>query len=598
MVALEHFLADKARIGTQAPFVHAPIRTKSEPAFGDLKIAPTAQIAAVRPFGEIAAIGPSAGHCSLRAHLSKTTMQLPLSMGIPRERSGTAVADIMNYTDAKAVRIMDCSRSDFLKLSLAAGSMLAGRRAFAEQSDLSSLSLQKASELVRKKSVSPVDLTTECLKRIERLNPVLNAFITVNAEEALAQARQAEAELRGGKWRGPLHGIPVAVKDNMDTAGIRTTGGSGVFANRIPAEDAEVVRRLKAAGAVILGKLNMHEFAFGGTSIASHFGAVHNPWKTDHIPGGSSGGSAAAVAAGLCYGALGTDTLGSVRIPAAYCGVVGFKPTYGRVSIRGVIPLSPSIDHVGPLARTVADSAILLQAIAGYDAEDVTSVDVPVPDYSRALDGRKLSLRLGLPRRPFYEKLDPEIEQAVNQALTVLSRFARGTEDLELPEVTALPVGPTRAEVYAYHAKYMASSPELYQAETLQRLRPTAEISAATYIEGIRSIERLRRAVKKTFASVDLLITPTMVIPPASIPEAEKVELEQIQRNQLSPLVRNTSPFDVYGLPSISIPCGFTRDRLPIGLQISGPAWAEEQVLRLARAYEQATDWNKRPPTW
>ena len=474
--------------------------------------------------------------------------------------------------------------------------MLVGGNVFAAQNDLAGLSLQKASELVRKKTVSPVELVQECLKRIERLNPVLNAFITVNADGALAQAREAEAEVQHGKWRGPLHGIPIGLKDNIDTAGIRTTAGSALFANRIPAEDAEVARRLKAAGCVILGKLNMHEFAFGGTSIPSHFGPVHNPWNPEHIPGGSSGGSAAAVAAGLCYGALGTDTLGSVRIPASFCGVVGFKPTYGRVSIRGIIPLSPSLDHAGPLTRTVADSALLLQTLAGYDPQDTTSVDVPVPDYSKGLKARKLSLRLGVPRTLFYENLDSEIEQAVNQALAVLGQFASGTRDVELPEVASLPVGPTRAEVYAYHAQYMASSPELYQEETLLRLRPTAEISAASYIDGLRSIERLRRAVRSAFASVDLLITPTMAIPPARIPEAERVEREQIQRKQLSPLVKNTSPFNVYGLPSITLPCGFTHAGFPIGLQITGPPWGEPLVLRLAYAYEQATDWHKRRP--
>lgn len=468
----------------------------------------------------------------------------------------------------------------------------------AAQSELAGLSLRKVSELVRKRSVSPVDLTTECLKRIERLNPALNAFITVTGDQAMAQARQAEAEIHGEKWRGPLHGIPVAFKDNMDTAGIRTTAASGVFAGRIPTEDAEVVRRLKAAGCVILGKLNMHEFAFGGTSIASHFGAVHNPWKTDHIPGGSSGGSAVAVAAGLCYAALGTDTLGSIRIPAAHCGVVGLKPTYGRVSIRGIVPLSPSLDHAGPLARTVGDAAFLLQALAGYDPEDTTSADLPAPDYSTALDSTKLSVRLGVPRTLFYEDLDPDIEQAVNQALTVLSRFAHGLQDVELPEVKALPVGPTRAEIYAYHADYMANTPQLYQPETLERLRPTAGITAGAYMQGIRSIERLRRAIKTAFRSVDLLVTPTTFIPPASIANAEKLERELIRQRQLSPLVRNTGPFNVYGLPSISVPCGFTHDGLPVGLQITGPAWGEEQVLRLAYAYEQATGWNRRPPTW
>jgi aspartyl-tRNA(Asn)/glutamyl-tRNA(Gln) amidotransferase subunit A len=492
----------------------------------------------------------------------------------------------------------DCSRREFLRLSLIAGTMLATSQVFGEQSELAGLSLQKVSELVRKKSVSPVELTQECLKRIERLNPVLNAFITVDAEGSLKQAREAEAELQHSKWRGPLHGIPVALKDNIDTAGIRTTAASAVFADRIPAQDAEVVRRLRAAGSVILGKLNMHEFAFGGTSITSHFGPVHNPWKLDHISGGSSGGPAVAVASGLCYGALGTDTAGSVRIPGAFCGVVGFKPTYGLVSNRGVIPLRLSLDHVGPLTRTVTDSALLLQPLAGYDPEDITSVDVPVPNYAEGLGVSKLSSRLGVPRVLFYDKLDPDIEKAVQQALAVLSRFARSTQDVELPEVTNLPVAPTGAEVYAYHAQYMARSPQLYQQETLLRLRTTAEVSAATYIDAVHSIQRLRREVKKVFAAVDLLVTPTMAIPPASFPEAEQVELEMIQKRQLSPLTRNTVPFDVYGLPTITVPCGFTHDGLPIGLQISGPPWGEAQVLRLARAYEQATDWNRRPPTW
>ena len=469
---------------------------------------------------------------------------------------------------------------------------------FGEQGELAGLSLQKVSELVRKKSVSPVELTQECLQRIERLNPILNAFITVDAEGSLKQARQAEGEIQHAKWRGPLHGIPVALKDNIDTAGIRTTAASAVFADRIPAQDAEVVRRLRAAGSVILGKLNMHEFAFGGTSITSYFGPVHNPWKPDHIAGGSSGGSAAAVATGLCYGALGTDTAGSIRIPGAFCGVVGFKPTYGLVSNRGVIPMRLSLDHVGPLTRTVSDSALLLQQLAGYDPEDITSVDVPVPNYTEGLSRGKLSFRLGVPRALFYDKLDPDIEKAVQQALVLLSQWGQSTQDVELPEVRNLPVAPTGAEVYAYHAQYMARSPELYQEETLLKLRQTAEVNAATYMDAIHSLERLRREVKEVFAAVDLLVTPTMAIPPASIPEAAQVEQEMIQNRQLSPTTRNTVPFDVYGLPTITVPCGFTHDGLPIGLQISGPPWGEILVFRLAHAYEQATDWNRRPPTW
>src|SRR5579864_8012930 len=307
-------------------------------------------------------------------------------------------------------------------LKTAAGCAAASVALKGKSADVTGLSLQEAAALVRRKAVSPVELTQACLARIERLNPALNAFITVTAEQALRDAHDAEAEIQKGKWRGPLHGVPIALKDLFDTAGVRTTAGSGVFKDRVPQQDAEVVRRLRAAGAVLLGKLNMHEFAYGGTSVPSYFGPVHNPWNLDRIAGGSSGGSAAAVAAGLCYGALGSDTGGSVRQPAAYCGIAGLKPTYGRVSTRGVIPLSWSLDHVGPMCRTVGDVALLLQGIAGYDPEDSNSVDAPVPDYAQALRAKISALRLGVPRRVFFEQIDPEIAAAVNQAIEALDR--------------------------------------------------------------------------------------------------------------------------------------------------------------------------------
>jgi len=266
--------------------------------------------------------------------------------------------------------------------------------------DLALLTVAAASDQVRKKTISPVDLAHACLQRIERLNPLLNAYITVTAEAALTQARELEAEVQRGRWRGPLHGIPVALKDNIDTAGIRTTAASELFKDRVPSEDAEVVRRLKNAGAILLGKTNLHEFAYGGSSSVSYFGPVHNPWALDRIPGGSSGGSAAATAAGLCFGSLGTDTAGSIRLPACYCGIVGFKPTYGRVSNRGVVPLSWTLDHVGPLCRTVEDAALMLGAIAGYDELDPATADTPVPDYNRAFRMQASKLRLGILRTP------------------------------------------------------------------------------------------------------------------------------------------------------------------------------------------------------
>ena len=284
-------------------------------------------------------------------------------------------------------------------------------------------SILETGELLRKGSVSPVELTTDCLARIEKLNPKLNAFITVTAESALAEARQAETEIRRGDWRGPLHGIPLALKDLIDTAGVRTTAASWLFKDRIPSADAEVVRRLKAAGAVLLGKQNLHEFAYGGSSMISAFGEVRNAWNPKHIAGGSSGGSATAVAAGLGYGAIGTDTAGSVREPAALCGVVGLKPTYGRVSARGVIPLSVSLDHVGPIARTVADVAVIFAAIAGHDAEDKNSVDAPVEDYVAAL-AEKLPVRCesASRRKFFFEDLDAEVASAADHAHVWIGR--------------------------------------------------------------------------------------------------------------------------------------------------------------------------------
>jgi aspartyl-tRNA(Asn)/glutamyl-tRNA(Gln) amidotransferase subunit A len=412
----------------------------------------------------------------------------------------------------------------------------------------------------------------------------------VTAEAALAEARAAEIEISRGEWRGPLHGIPIAIKDLIDTAGTRTTAASGLYQNRVPTEDAEVVRRLRLAGAVILGKNNLHEFAYGGSSLVSFFGDVHNPWNIGHIAGGSSGGSAAAVAAGLCYAAIGTDTAGSIREPAALCGCVGIKPTYGRVSARGVIPLSWSLDHVGPMAATVGDAAVLLQAIAGYDPLDVCSADVPVSDYVPGLrDGAK-TLRVGIPRPHFYDDLDDEVRAAVEQALVVI-----GTQVAEIREVR-IEVSSDRtvqaAESYAYHADNVARTPELYQPETLRRIRSGANISAAEYIQRRRELDQERRRAHDIFGEVDLLVTPTMPIPAPAIADLKK-DPAALRPAELA-LLRNTRPFNVWGLPAISVPCGFTKSGLPIGLQIAGAHWREDLVLRLAHAYEQATEWYKR----
>lgn len=447
-------------------------------------------------------------------------------------------------------------------------------------------------EQIRQRFVSPMELTKQCLARIERLNPALNAFITVTSDQALAQARQAEAEIRGGGWRGPLHGIPLGLKDLIDTAGVRTTAASALFKERVPTEDAEVVRRLQNAGGILLGKQNLHEFAYGASSVVSYFGEVHNPWDTAHIAGGSSSGSAAAVAAGLGCAAIGTDTAGSIREPAAICGVVGLKPTYGRVSARGVIPLSWSLDHVGPITRTVADAAVMLQAIAGFDPRDAASADMPVADYVAALLIDPKPLRIGVPRAYFYDDLHPEIAAALSQALTVLATFSPEIHDIELPVPTDRTVQST--ESYAYHAEFVGRSPELYQPETLRRIQTGANVTAADYILRRCEMEQMRREIGDVFKDVDVLVTPTTPIPPPAV--AELKQNPDLLRPRELLLLRNTRPVNVWGLPAISVPCGFTQAGLPIGLQIIGPHWEEARVLQLAHAYEQATAWHKRQP--
>lgn len=454
------------------------------------------------------------------------------------------------------------------------------------------LSIVETSELLRKRKLSPVELTKDCLARIETLNPALNAFITVTSESAMTQARSAEAEILRGNWRGPLHGIPLALKDLIDTAGARTTAASAQFKDRIPAEDAEIVRCLKTAGAVLMGKNNLHECAYGGSSLISYYGEVHNPWDPARIAGGSSGGSAASVAAGLVYGAIGTDTAGSVREPAALCGIVGLKPTYGRVSVRGIIPLSLSLDHAGPIARTVSDSAVMLQAIAGYDAKDASSIDVPVGDYLAPIGDGSRPARIGVPRKFFYEDLDPEIASAVEEALRIIKTFGRDLSEIELDVPTDRTL--QTAEAYAYHAEFVSRSPELYLPETLRRIRKGEDISGQEVEQRRRELQKIRGEIKHVFEDVDFLVTPTTPVPAPAI--AELQENPDLLRPRELLLLRNTRPINVWGLPAISVPCGFTHAGLPIGLQIIGPPWREDKVLQLAYAYEQATDWHRRSP--
>ncbi|MDR2212786.1 MAG: amidase [Pseudomonadales bacterium] len=464
-----------------------------------------------------------------------------------------------------------------------AGAGLAPRFAVAQTAaeDLTALTLAEASRRVRAGEVSPVELAQACLARIERLNPMLNAFITVAREQALADALRAEEEIRAGNWRGPLHGIPYALKDNMDTAGLRTTGASELFENRVPVEDSEVARRLKEVGGVLLGKLNLNEFAYGGSSTATHFGTMHNPWALDHATGGSSGGSAVAIAADLCFGALGTDTAGSVRMPASQCGIVGLKPTYGRVSTRGVMTLSWTLDHVGPMCKSVEDAALMLNVIAGYDPLEPTASREAVPDYTLALGMNTAGLRLGIAREGFFNDLDPEVEGALNQAIGILRGLTSGTRDVLLPAATS----GTRLwgpEAYVYHQAYFTQSPEKFQPSTRASLERYANAPALDYVQARREVDMLRQSISSVFQDLDLLIAPVMRAPAPLLSEG----------GGGGPSA-NTAAFDVFGLPAMSVPCGFSSQGLPIGLQIIGPHVAESRVLALAAAYERQTQWRQ-----
>jgi aspartyl-tRNA(Asn)/glutamyl-tRNA(Gln) amidotransferase subunit A len=382
----------------------------------------------------------------------------------------------------------------------------------------------------------------------------------------------------------------LALKDNIDTVGVRTTAGSAVFDDRMPDEDAEVARRLKAAGAICIGKANLHEFAMGGTSATSYYGPVRNPWALERNSGGSSGGSAAAVASALCCGALGTDTGGSIRTPASFCGVVGLKPTYGLVSIRGIIPLTLSLDHCGPIARTVEDAAIMLNALAGYDKLDIASVEHSREDYAAALKQPVAGLRLGIPRAPFFDLLDGDVRKAVEEAISVLTKMVRNVKDVTLPSTRDISL---RGESYAYHEQLYARGPGRYMIPTRRALQDGANIKAADYIKGRWKLELLRRTIDDAFTYFDLVALPTRRRTPRTITAAIKLEESDKIRN---PELENTGQFNMYGIPAISVPCGFSASGLPIGLMIAGPRFSEGKVLALAHSFERATEWHFRKP--
>lgn len=429
--------------------------------------------------------------------------------------------------------------------------------------------------------LTPLEATEECLERIARLDPELHAFITVTAELARAQARVAGDEIASGLDRGPLHGVPIGLKDLIDLAGVRTTCGSQLFEDRVADGNATVTQRLLDAGAVILGKLNLHEHAYGGSGLVGHWPPARNPVNPAHICGGSSSGSAAAVGAGLCYAALGSDTAGSIRLPAALCGIVGFKPSYGLVPLRGVFPLAWTYDHVGPMTRSVHDAALVLQTIAGYDADDFTSAALPVADYTVALREAP-HLRIGVARTYFLNDADPEVAAAFERAVTLLGRFGV-LSDLEVPIDDDRTVA--RTESWVIHRAWVAATPERYQPATLPRIRTGEATTAADYLEKLHELQLLRRRTSQLFADVDVIVTPTCPIPAPSFAELEAAP-DTLRPRELV-MLRNTRPFNVRGTPAISVPCGTTSAGLPVGLQITAAHGQDARVLQLAAAFER-----------
>ncbi len=463
--------------------------------------------------------------------------------------------------------------------------------------DLATLTIARAAQALRERKLSPLELTELYQARIARLEPRVNAYITVTEERARADAKRATEELAKGQARGPLHGIPIALKDLYETAGIRTTGGAKIHADHVPAHDCTVARRLRDAGTILLGKRYTHEYAYGATTNNPHFGPTRNPWNLEHIPAGSSGGSGAAIAAGLATATTGTDTGGSIRMPASVCGVVGLKPSYGRVSKAGVLPLSYLFDHAGPITRTFEDAALVLNAIAGYDPADATTVRTPVPDFTAELGGGLRGLRVGVPRAYFFAHLDGEVAAGVEQAIGQLRKLGADVRDVQLDGVEAglgAVFAIVLAEAQQIHARSLRTRRADFGADVLTLLSAKTP-DAAVLMQGLRARDALSASMRGLLESVDLLVTPTTPIVAARIGQ-ETVRYGGIEEPILNAMIRCTAPFNATGLPALSLPCGFTRAGLPIGLQIAGRPFDESTVLRAGHAYEQATDWHTRTP--
>ena len=454
--------------------------------------------------------------------------------------------------------------------------------------------IHQLAPLLQKKEISPVELFNEAIERIHQLQPKLNSFITVTEEEGRKAATEAESEIRKGQYRGPLHGIPISIKDLFATRGVRTTAGSKVLAQWVPDYDATAVARLHQAGMVLVGKTHMHEFAYGVTSDNPHYGPALNPWDPTRVPGGSSGGSAAAVASSQCTASLGSDSGGSIRTPAAVCGVVGLKPTYGRVSRYGAIPLAWSLDHVGPLTKSVEDAAIMLAAIAGPDPKDPSASSRPLADYRQEMRGSIRGLRLGVPRQYFFEHVDPEIQKLVSAAIHQLESMGATLVEVDIPDLencSAMEAHITLAEATSYHEPYLKRQADDYGPGVRTNLEAGRYLLATDYVKSQRARTLLQRNFNQAFKHADVIVSPTLPALPPLVGEVW-VQSGNLREHVIDAFLRFNIPFDLTGFPAISIPCGLGSTGLPIGLQIAGKAFDETTVLRVANAYEQSTEWH------
>jgi aspartyl-tRNA(Asn)/glutamyl-tRNA(Gln) amidotransferase subunit A len=452
--------------------------------------------------------------------------------------------------------------------------------------------VSSAAAYIQAKKLSPVELTQAVLKQIETTDPKLGAYVTVLADQALAEAQTAEKEISVGNWRGYLHGIPLALKDLLETKGILTTASSKVLSDYVPSEDATIAKKLKEAGAVLLGKTHTHEFAYGVICPTTR-----NPWNTDCIPGGSSGGSAAAVASGMAQLAIGTDTGGSIRIPSALCGTVGIKPTYGRVSRKGVLSLSWSLDHAGPIARSSEDAALMLQSIAGYDALDPASANVPVADYLSNLKKGVQGLKIGVASGAYFELATPGVAEAIKAATKTLSDLGAEITEIEVPQIdeaVAIVFTIVLAEASAYHQKWLRSKGELYNPDVFTLLQAGELVLATDYMQAQRRRSEFVRGVLGLFDKVDMLLMPTVPCPAPKVSD-QMVKIGNTAVPPIMALIYYTAPFNASGLPALALPCGF-ENNLPVSLQLVGKPFDEATLLRTGYAFEQATGWNKQHP--